>query len=90
MANTCLNCPSITQMTPFLAESFSLSHAGVTARVEGLSGRRCDACGEVEFDDESARRYAAAGDALVIGQRECGFRDDRATHSDLMPPPVPN
>ena len=70
MANTCLNCPSITQMTPFLAESFSLSHAGVTARVEGLSGRRCDACGAVEFDDESARRYAAAGDALVIGQRE--------------------
>jgi HTH-type transcriptional regulator/antitoxin MqsA len=26
-------------------------------------GSRCDACGEVEFDAESARRYAAAGDA---------------------------
>jgi len=37
---------------------------------KGLSGWRCGACGEVEFDAESARRYAAAGDALVLRARE--------------------
>jgi HTH-type transcriptional regulator/antitoxin MqsA len=35
-------------------------------KIEGLSGRRCAACGDVEFDAVSARRYAAAGDALVL------------------------
>jgi HTH-type transcriptional regulator/antitoxin MqsA len=34
--------------------------------VEGLSGWRCAACGEVEFDADGARRYAAAGDDLVL------------------------
>ena len=35
-----------------------------------LAGWRCGACGEVEFDRESARRYAAAGDELVLRARE--------------------
>jgi len=37
--------------------------------VDGLSGWRCDDCGEVEFDAASAKRYGAAGDALVLQQR---------------------
>jgi HTH-type transcriptional regulator/antitoxin MqsA len=56
-------------MTHFANESFVVDHAGMTAMVEGLSGWRCGACGEVEFDARSAKRYAAAGDALVTRER---------------------
>ena len=38
-------------------------------RRERASGRRCEPCGEVEFDAPSARRYAAAGDELVMRAR---------------------
>jgi HTH-type transcriptional regulator / antitoxin MqsA len=37
--------------------------------VKGLSGW-CEADGEIVFDAESARRYAAAGDELVLRERE--------------------
>ena len=57
-------------MTRFEGKSFTIEHAGMTARVEGLSGWRCGACGEVEFDAESARRYAAAGDELMLRERQ--------------------
>lgn len=70
MAPKCVNCESRDGMTRFQRESFVIEHAGTTATVEGLSGWRCDACGEVEFDAESARRYASAGDALVLRERE--------------------
>ncbi len=40
--------------------------SALTANVEGLSGWRCEACGEVEFDPAGACRYAAAGDVLVM------------------------
>jgi len=33
----------------------------MTATVEGLSGWRCGTGGEIEFDADRARRYAAAG-----------------------------
>lgn len=69
MAQECLNCESRKAMTRFESESFVVDHAGMTTTVEGLSGWRCGACGEVEFDARSAKRYAAAGDALVIRER---------------------
>ena len=47
----------------------------MTASVQGLSGWRCGACGEVEFDAESARRYAAVGDKLVLRNREKQSRE---------------
>jgi HTH-type transcriptional regulator/antitoxin MqsA len=56
-------------MTRFEDETFTIEHAGIAAKVEGLSGWRCDACGEVEFDATSAQRYAGAGDALVLRDR---------------------
>jgi HTH-type transcriptional regulator/antitoxin MqsA len=56
-------------MMRFEGESFTVEHAGLKSRIEGLSGWRCTACGEVEFEAESARRYAAAGDALVLRER---------------------
>jgi hypothetical protein len=43
---------------------------GQKVKVDGLSGWRCGACGEVEFDPERARRYAAAGDALLLRERQ--------------------
>jgi HTH-type transcriptional regulator/antitoxin MqsA len=56
-------------MARFENETFAIGHAGMKIDVPGLSGWRCGACEEVEFDAESARRYAAAGDELVIGER---------------------
>lgn len=53
----------------FADETFEVSHAGRRERVAGLSGHRCDACGEVLFDPAGAERYAAAGDALVLAER---------------------
>jgi HTH-type transcriptional regulator/antitoxin MqsA len=70
MARKCLNCEAGKGMARFKGEAFTVRHAGMTATVEGLSGWRCGACGEVEFDADSARRYAAAGDALVLRARE--------------------
>ena len=61
MARKCLNCEDRKGLTRFDGEAFAVEHAGEKVKVEGLSGWRCGACGEVEFDAESARRYAAAG-----------------------------
>jgi len=69
MARRCLNCESRKDLPRFDGETFTVEHAGRKVKVEGLSGWRCGACGEVEFDAESARRYAAAGDALVLRER---------------------
>jgi len=70
MARNCPNCEAPKGMTRFEGETFTIQHVGMTATVEGLSGWRCEACDEVEFDAASARRYAAAGDDLVMRNRE--------------------
>ncbi|OFX03308.1 MAG: hypothetical protein A3D94_00560 [Alphaproteobacteria bacterium RIFCSPHIGHO2_12_FULL_66_14] len=70
MARKCSNCASRKGMAKFDDETFAIAHAGLDARAGGLSGWRCAACGEVEFDARSARRYAAAGDRLVLQSRE--------------------
>jgi HTH-type transcriptional regulator/antitoxin MqsA len=69
MARRCLNCEDRKGLKRFDGEAFTVEHAGWKVKVEGLSGWRCGACGEVEFDAESARRYAAGGDALVLRDR---------------------
>ena len=55
---------------PFMGETFRLSHQGVSSEVKSLSGCRCSACGEIVFDKRSAKRYAAAGDKLVMHARD--------------------
>src|SRR5205823_3251565 len=70
MARKCINCESRKDMTRFEGKTFTIKHAGMRQKIEGLSGWRCGACGEVEFDAGSARRYAAAGDALVLRDRD--------------------
>ena len=69
MVRTCPDCDTSKPMARFEGEDFQIEHAGLSATVEGLSGWRCEACGEIEFDPDSARRYAAAGDALVLQER---------------------
>jgi len=69
MARKCVSCGDRKGMTRFSGETMTVDHAGTTAAVKGLAGWRCGACGEVEFDAASARRYAAAGDQLVRRHR---------------------
>jgi len=76
MACKCLNCDSPKDTTRFEDETLTIEHAGIRAAVKGLSGRRCAGCGEVEFDAYSARHYAAAGDALVLRDRERQSKGD--------------
>ena len=70
MARFCVECENGAKMSRFKNETFSVNHAGRNIEVVGLSGWRCEKCGEVEFDAASARRYAAAGDELVLAERD--------------------
>jgi HTH-type transcriptional regulator/antitoxin MqsA len=83
MTRTCANCESRKGMSRFKAETFTIRHAGMTTKVEGLSGWRCNACNEVEFDADSARCYAAAGDALVLREREKQSKEIRRIRRKL-------
>ena len=70
MTRDCLNCENGDGMARFEDETFTLDHAGMNQTLSGLSGWRCGTCGEVAFDPDSAGRYAAAGDALVLRERQ--------------------
>ena len=67
MVRKCVSCGSRKDMVRFENETFAIEHAGLKAKVEGQSGWRCGDCDEVEFD---AKRYAAAGDKLVLQDRD--------------------
>lgn len=69
MKRKCVACGARKSMIRFEDETFTIRHAGRTTKVEGLSGWRCAPCREVVFDADSARRYAAAGDELVMRER---------------------
>ncbi len=83
MARSCLNCEGRQGLTRFDGETFTAEHAGRKVKVEGLAGWRCAACGEVELDAESARRYAAGGDALVLRDRERQSKEIRRIRRKL-------
>jgi HTH-type transcriptional regulator/antitoxin MqsA len=70
MARSCLSCETRKDMMRFEGETFTIRHAAMRATVAGLSGWRCKGCGEVELDARSAQGYAAAGDALVLRERQ--------------------
>jgi len=65
---SCPHCGS-REWEYFKGETFVVSHCGLTAKEKGLAGWRCRACHEVVFDKASAKRYAAAGDKLVLEAR---------------------
>ena len=83
MARKCLQCAASKGMRRFEGETFTIEHAGISVTLEGLSGWRCEACGEVEFDAESAQRYAAAGDELVLRDREWQSKEIRRIRRKL-------
>jgi HTH-type transcriptional regulator/antitoxin MqsA len=83
MPRHCLTCEGAGALTRFKGETFTIEHAGMSTSVDELSGWRCGSCGEVEFDAESARRYAAAGDALVLRDREQQSKEIRRIRRKL-------
>lgn len=58
------------RLVRFEGETFEIGHQAGKTEVPGLDGWRCAACGEVSFDPDSARRYASAGDELVLQARQ--------------------
>ena len=50
MTRKCAQCDSRKGMVRFKDKPFTIEHADMTMKVEGLSGWRCEACGETEFD----------------------------------------
>ncbi len=83
MIRDCVCCGTAGSMTRFEGEDFAIDHAGLSATIDNLSGWRCAACNEVEFDADSARRYAAAGDTLVLRNREHQARELRRIRRKL-------
>jgi len=83
MARKCNHCESGKLMRRFENETFTIGHAGTVVKVDRLSGWRCVSCGEIEFDARSARRYAAAGDALVLKEREQQSKEIRRIRRKL-------
>lgn len=83
MARKCIHCESHKEMTRFENKTFTIKHGNSRIEVNGLSGFRCGACGEVEFDADSARRYAAAGDELVLREREKQSKEIRRIRRKL-------
>ena len=83
MARTCGSCDEAAKMTRFNGETFKIEHAGMTTSVKGLSGWRCSTCGEVEFDKQSAMRYAEAGDDLVLRDRARQVKEIRRIRRKL-------
>lgn len=83
MPRRCPNCDSRKAMKRFENGTFTIEHAGLETTVDGLSGWRCAVCNEVEFDARSAKRYAAAGDRLVLQDRERQRREVRRIRRKL-------
>jgi len=83
MKRQCMSCGSRKGMMRFRNETFTIRHGGLKSGLEGLAGWRCAACGEVEFDPTSARRYATAGDDLVLRERAYRSRELRRIRRKL-------
>jgi HTH-type transcriptional regulator/antitoxin MqsA len=79
MVRHCSNCEDRNGLTRFEDEDFTIEYTGTTVIVEALSGWCCGTCLDVEFDADSARRYAAAGDALVLRDRERQSKESAAS-----------
>jgi HTH-type transcriptional regulator/antitoxin MqsA len=60
----CLDCGY--QLSAFEDEKMIVEHKGESLYVPDLNGWRCEKCDYVEFDEESALRYAAASDYLIF------------------------
>lgn len=66
----CPVCGSAGSLVHFHGEAFPVAVGDLAGTVGELSGDRCQVCEEVFFDDNSAQRFADAGDALVMEARK--------------------
>ena len=83
MTKICVCCEAGAEMVPFEGETHRVDYRGQSVDVDGLSGFRCPACGEIEFDAASAERYAAAGDTLVLAERRAAGDELRRIRKKL-------
>jgi HTH-type transcriptional regulator/antitoxin MqsA len=83
VARECPNCDDRNGLTRFEDETFTIEHVDTATTVNGLSGWRCEGCGEVEFDADSARRYAEASDTSVLRDRERQSKEIRRIRRKL-------
>lgn len=83
MTRQCSACGAAKALRAFSGKDFVVEHAGASRTVKGLSGWRCGACEEVVLDAASAKRYAAAGDALVLAARARQGAELRAIREKL-------
>lgn len=83
MSDICMCCDSGAKMSAFSNETHRIEHHGLVIEIEGLSGFRCPVCGEIEFDGESADRYAEASDALVLEARRSTGKELRRIRKKL-------
>ena len=79
----CVSCGFRKAMARFQEEAMKVEHGRSHTVVKGLSGWRCANCGEIVFDADSARRYAAAGDELVLVSRKKQSRELRRIRQKL-------
>ncbi len=66
----CFSCGTHDGLQHFEPRSFTIDFKQMTRQLEGISGYECRACGEIEFDDDSAERYSMACDQLLIDCRQ--------------------
>jgi len=66
----CTNCE--TGHLHKAVRNVKITRRGLSETVKNIAGLFCDACDEIEFDNstDSAKRYAAAGDKLVLKNRQ--------------------
>ncbi len=83
MSDICMCCDSGAEMFAFSNETHRIEHHGLDIEIEGLSGFRCPVCGEIEFDGESAERYAEASDALMLEARRSTGKELRRIRKKL-------
>lgn len=62
---TCFCCGASEGMIRFEDRTFAVTYQKLQHNVSGLAGWECTECAEVEFDADSAIRYAKAGDQLI-------------------------
>jgi HTH-type transcriptional regulator/antitoxin MqsA len=67
MSRICPECGAAMQRRK--SQDEVIEFKGESTQVTGLSGWFCSACDEAIFDDDSARRYGEAGDALIARAR---------------------
>ena len=67
MSRICPQCGAAMRRKESMSEVIKFE--GESTQVTGLSGWFCTSCDEAIFDDDSARRYGEAGDALIAQGR---------------------